>query len=73
MSATTRRAWVCRSQFLFVVVQWATVGVTSKQVKRPEIDFCRPRRSPRFLAHVGAATTDRCAKLSARRPAIARG
>jgi hypothetical protein len=28
-------------------------GVTSKQVKRPEIDFCRPRRSPRPLAHAG--------------------
>jgi hypothetical protein len=28
-------------------------GVTSKQVKRPEIDFCRPRRSPRLLAHAG--------------------
>lgn len=28
-------------------------GVTSKQAKRPEIDFCRPRRSPRLLAHAG--------------------
>ena len=28
-------------------------GVTSKQVKRPEIDSCRPRRSPRLLAHAG--------------------
>jgi hypothetical protein len=92
MSATARRACVCRSQFLFAVVQWATVpararsdqgrfqhgahrGVTSKQVKRLEIIVRRPRRSPRLLVHAGkgAATTNRCARLSARRPAIARG
>lgn len=77
MSAAARRACVCRSQFLFAVVQWATVcargrsdqgrfqhgahqGVTSKQVKRPEIDFCRPRRPrgssrmPAQLRRIGA-------------------
>jgi len=74
ISATARRAVLCvPPAILFAVVQWATVPAHAADPIKVGFSMALTAAARACRQGLGAATTDRCAKLSARRPAIARG